>query len=82
MYISGFDALMVRDVTKSSAMQRAGRAGREVFRFIEQHVAYLPRRCRVLGFAFVYSLRKPSLLFLRLRSLKFAGPVLLRACSS
>lgn len=26
----GFDALLVRDVTKSSAMQRAGRAGREV----------------------------------------------------
>lgn len=27
---SGFDTLLTRDVTKSSATQRAGRAGREV----------------------------------------------------
>lgn len=26
----GFDTLLTRDITKSSAMQRAGRAGREV----------------------------------------------------
>ena len=27
---SGFDTLLTRDITKSSATQRAGRAGREV----------------------------------------------------
>lgn len=27
----GFDTLLTRDITKSSAMQRAGRAGREVY---------------------------------------------------
>ena len=29
MFNSGFDTLLTRDITKSSAMQRAGRAGRE-----------------------------------------------------
>lgn len=27
----GFDTLLIKDITKSSAMQRAGRAGREAF---------------------------------------------------
>jgi len=27
---AGFDTLLTRDITKSSSMQRAGRAGREV----------------------------------------------------
>jgi HrpA-like RNA helicase len=30
----GFDTLMVRDITKSSAMQRMGRAGREVWFYL------------------------------------------------
>jgi HrpA-like RNA helicase len=29
-FLVGFDTLLTRDITKSSAMQRAGRAGREV----------------------------------------------------
>jgi len=27
----GFDTLLTKDITKSSALQRAGRAGREVY---------------------------------------------------
>lgn len=34
---AGFDTLLTKDITRSSAMQRAGRAGREVSLFVHSH---------------------------------------------
>ena len=75
--IAGFDTLLTRDITKSSAMQRTGRAGREVFTSIE-----VPRNAadyvrRVQDSVSVYTRRRPSIPCLCPRSRKY-GVVLLR----
>jgi len=59
-FLAGFDTLLTRDITKSSAMQRAGRAGREVCLAKFHRNSKFITHCRAKVFASGYIQKMPS----------------------
>jgi hypothetical protein len=71
----GFDTLLVRDINKSSAMQRAGRAGREVCVsriHLEERISFLRRE---EASVFAYILKRLSTQWRSLLNRKSVGVV-------
>jgi hypothetical protein len=73
---------MVKDVTRSSAMQRAGRAGREVRASYIQPSLMSHICSRVLVFAFACSLKKFFITYPPLLNRKYVAVTLRRPCWS
>lgn len=80
----GFDTLLTRDITKSSAMQRAGRAGREVSISPDKKgtakLNFLPFRARVS--VFDCTQKSPSTEWQSLGNQRYCGVVSLQVSST